>query len=101
MKQTASVNECAVCAIVPRIRNAGSWPVFTGNLDDSAPHNAAKRGTYRDFHRLDPLTPSQHYSPGFSNNFSNSLNRECKTNALCALKGIAVVPPIAKEKEAI
>jgi hypothetical protein len=50
MKQTASVNECAVGAVVPRIRNAGNWSTNTGDPEDFAPHNTTISGTNRVFY---------------------------------------------------
>jgi len=61
MKQTASVNECAVCAVGPIIGNdeVGSsilprgtskyWPPRKSSLSKT-PHNAAIGGTNRDLH---------------------------------------------------
>ena len=51
MKQTANARKYAGCAVVPRIRNAGIWPVFIAASDNIEPHYTTFGGTNRDFHR--------------------------------------------------
>lgn len=51
MKQTANVSKYAVLAVVPRIRNAATCPMFIAASDNIAPHYATFGGTNRDFHR--------------------------------------------------
>ena len=51
MKQTDADPNEAVRAVVPRIRNAGIWPMFITASDNLAPHYATFGGTNRVFHR--------------------------------------------------
>ena len=51
MKQTANVSKYAGCAVAPRVRNAGIWPMFITASDNLAPHYATFGGTNRVFHR--------------------------------------------------
>lgn len=55
MKQTDLTPIHTVRAVNLRIRNAGNDPVFTGDLDNSAPHYATYARTNRDFHHNQTL----------------------------------------------
>ena len=51
MKQTDADPNEAVRAVVPRIRNAATCPMFIAASDNIAPHYATFGGTNRDFHK--------------------------------------------------